>query len=276
MTSSEQRRVISAAVVQMVSTTDVALNLDAAGRLVAEAASRGARWVVLPEMFPWLGGDAQARQAITESPGQGPAQDFLSRTAARHGVWLVGGTLPVRAPDGRAHAASLVVDPEGRVAARYDKMHLFDVTLPAGASYHESAYTCPGTDPLLTEMDGVLTGVTVCYDMRFPELYRLLAVRGARVFTVPSAFTQATGESHWDVLLRARAVENLAFVLAPAQAGLHANGRRTYGHSLIVDPWGRTLAELPAEGEGVAVAELDLAAQTDLRRRFPALDHRRL
>lgn len=276
MTDDGQATSIVAAVVQMVSVDDVEANLAAAGRLVDEAVARGARWVVLPEMFPWLGGDQAARRTITEQPGQGPAQDFLCRTAAARGIWLVGGTLPLRAADGRAHAASLVIDPEGHVAARYDKMHLFDVTLPEGERYGESAYTCAGDEPLLATLDGVSVGITVCYDMRFPELYRLLAARGARVFTVPSAFTQSTGEAHWDVLLRARAVENLAFVLAPAQGGVHPNGRSTYGHSLIIDPWGRVLARLDAEGEGVAVAELDFSVQAQLRRRFPALDHRRL
>jgi len=268
---------LTAAAVQMVSGTDAAANLAAADRLIGRAAGQGAALVVLPEVFGWLGGGRGERDAIAEPPGDGPIQAFLGEAARRWGVWLVGGTVLLRSPDGRAHAASLLLDPQGHVAARYDKIHLFDVSLPdRGETYRESDYTCPGTRTVCADAAGARVGLTVCYDVRFPELYRALAKAGAQILTVPSAFTASTGAAHWDVLLRARAVENLAFVVAPAQGGRHPNGRETYGHSAIVDPWGTVLACRGEPGEGVVLARLDLARQAQRRRRFPVLDHRRL
>lgn len=268
---------VTVAAVQMASGTDVSENLRAAGRLIEHAVDRGASLVALPENFAWLGGDAVSRQAVMETPGGGLVQAFLSDAARRWRIWLIGGTIPLRAPDGRAYAASLALDPDGQVAARYDKIHLFDVDLPeAKERYRESDYTCPGTEAKTVDTVCGRLGLTVCYDMRFPELYRRLAGAGALLFTVPSAFTMSTGAAHWEVLLRARAVENLAFVLAPAQGGRHPNERQTYGESMIVDPWGRVLARRHERGAGVVVAELDLLRQADIRRRFPVLRHCRL
>lgn len=267
---------VTVAAVQMVSGTDVSENLQTAARLVEQAVDRGAQLVALPENFAWLGGDAASRRAATEVAGEGPIQTFLSDAARKWRIWLSAGTMPMLAPDGRAYAASLALDPDGRVAARYDKIHLFDVELPeAKERYRESDYTCPGDEPKTVDTVCGRVGLTVCYDVRFPELYRRLAGEGTLLFTVPSAFTMSTGAAHWDVLLRARAVENLAFVLAPAQGGRHPNGRETYGQTLIVDPWGRVLARRHERGAGVVVAALDLDRQAALRRRFPVLRHRR-
>jgi predicted amidohydrolase len=270
------RQTLSVAAVQMTSAPDIAANLDAAGYLVAEAASQGAQLVVLPENFALFGaGDAQRLNAA-ESIGYGPVQQFLSQQAARHGVWLVGGTLPVVAADGRAHASALVFDSRGQLAGRYDKIHLFDVDVPAEdiERYRESDATAPGTTPGCFDTDLGRLAVAVCYDIRFPALFHRLGQQQPAIIAVPAAFTVPTGRAHWSILLRARAVESLAFVVAAAQSGQHANGRRTFGHSMIIGPWGDILAECP-EGPGVVTADLDLTRLRELRAHFPALDHRR-
>jgi len=202
-------------------------------------------------------------------------QDALSALAGRLQLSIVAGTLPLRVlGESRSAAASLVYGPDGRQQARYDKIHLFDVDLPGREErYRESAGTVPGRDIVVTDVGGLQVGLSVCYDMRFPELFRRMAADGARLFAVPAAFTVPTGEAHWDVLLRARAVENLAFVIAAAQWGQHENGRATYGHSLVIDPWGAVLGRLPA-GEGCLVVDIDLPQQDAVRARFPALSHR--
>lgn len=264
------------AAIQMCSSDLVAGNLATAGRLLGEAAGAGAELAVLPENFAFMGRTEQARLAVAEEDGRGPIQDFLTGTAARLGITLIGGTIPLQVADpARVAAASLVFGPDGARLGRYDKIHLFDVDLPGGGgSYRESAGTLAGASPqLVTTGLGAAVGITVCYDMRFPELYRELVARGAVLLVVSAAFTVPTGEAHWEVLLRARAIENLSAVVAAAQWGEHANGRRTYGHSLIVDAWGRVLAVLPA-GEGFALAEVDLARQAAVRNEFPALAHR--
>jgi predicted amidohydrolase len=265
------------AAVQMTSTRDVAANLSEAGRLVAEAASQGAALVVLPENFSFLGATDADRVAAVEPFGDGPAQRFLAETAETHGVWLVGGTIPIRdAGAGRASSRSLLVGPDGRVAAHYDKIHLFDVDIPGRANerYSESATTLAGTRVVAAQTPFARIGMTVCYDIRFPALFHRLSVLGTDIVVVPAAFTVPTGEVHWLPLLQARAIESLVYVVAAGQWGEHAGGRKTYGHSLILGPWGQLLAELPA-GPGVVCADLDMIALADLRQRFPTVTHRR-
>ena len=260
------------AAVQMVSGPDVGANLEAAGRLIADAAARGARLVALPEYFCLMGMKDGDKVAVRERPGSGPVQDFLSAAAARHAVWLVGGTAPLACDDpGRVRNACLVFDDRGRRVARYDKMHLFG--FKSGAERYDVAATIePGDKPVSVASPFGRLGLSVCYDIRFPELYRSYAP--ADILFVPSAFTVPTGEAHWETLLRARAIENLAYVVAPAQGGTHPSGRRTWGHSMIVDPWGRVLATLDA-GPGVVVAEVDPGVIAGVRADLPALDHRR-
>jgi predicted amidohydrolase len=275
---------MKAAAVQMTSTRDVAHNLREAGRLVAEAAERGAQLVVLPENFSFLGATDADRVAAIEPFGDGPAQQFLADTARAHGIWLVGGTIPIREQGAdRAWSRSLLVGPDGEVAAHYDKIHLFDVDVPVRADgaakpgperYSESATTRAGTRVVAARTPLARIGMTVCYDIRFPALFHRLSVLGTDILVVPAAFTVPTGEVHWLPLLQARAIESLAYVVAAGQWGEHAGGRKTYGHSLILGPWGQLLAELPA-GPGVVCADLDMIALAELRQRFPTVTHRR-
>jgi predicted amidohydrolase len=265
------------AAVQMTSTRDVAANLREAGRLVADAASQGAKLVVLPENFSFLGATDADRVAAIEPFGDGRAQRFLCETAETHGVWLVGGTIPIREGGAeRASSRSLLVGPDGRVAAHYDKIHLFDVDIPGRAAerYSESATTRAGTRVVAAQTPLARIGMTVCYDIRFPALFHRLSVLGTDIVVVPAAFTVPTGEVHWLPLLQARAIESLVYVVAAGQWGEHAGGRKTYGHSLILGPWGQLLAELPA-GPGVVCADVDMIALADLRQRFPTVTHRR-
>jgi nitrilase len=267
-----------AAAIQMVSGDDLRANLDAAAHLLAEAAAAGARLAVLPENFALMGATEAAKLAVAETPGNGPIQEFLAEQAARHRLWLVGGTLPLREPpdSDRAYASCLVYDDAGRLRARYDKIHLFDVGLPGSQeSYAESRSTLAGTDTVVLDTPFGRLGLAVCYDLRFPELFRRLAGEDAEVVAVPSAFTATTGRAHWDVLLRARAIENLCYLIAPDQGGTHPGGRETWGDSLIVDPWGQVPKRLPS-GPGVVLGEIDLARLRQTRERFPVLQHRRL
>jgi len=263
------------AAVQMTSGADVPSNLEQARSSLEEAARLGARLAVLPENFAFMGLADADKRAVAEAEGSGPIQDFLSQSASRLGLWIVGGTIPLRAgPDGRVAAACLVYRADGGRAARYDKIHLFDVDIPARKeSYRESAHVARGSQPEVVDTPAGRVGLSVCYDIRFPELFRTLSAAGAQILTIPSAFTAPTGRAHWETLLRARAIENLCYVVAPAQSGFHANGRETYGDSMIVDYWGRILRRLP-RGTGCVVAELDLAAQAEVRETFPALRHR--
>jgi nitrilase len=242
---------------------------------LAAAKAVGAVLAVLPENFALMPRNDAARRAAAEPEGSGPIQDFLAETAARLGLWIVGGTIPVTvAGDARPAACCPVYDAAGRAVARYDKIHLFDVDLPGRAErYRESDHISPGAKIALVDTPIGRVGLSVCYDLRFPELYREMVSAGAEVFTIPSAFTAPTGRAHWEVLLRARAIENLCFVLAPAQSGVHANGRETYGDSLIIDPWGRVLSRRP-RGEGVVLAALDREAQQATRVSFPCLQNR--
>src|SRR5438128_4205574 len=266
-----QKTVVAA--VQMVSGPEVAPNLEAAGRLIAAAAAAGARLVALPENFYIIGRHEGDKVKVRESDGKGPIQDFLSRMAREHRVWLVGGTAPIACSDpARIRSACLVYDDSGRRVARYDKMHLFRFT--SGDERYDEARTLEaGERPVALDSPFGRLALSVCYDVRFPELYRTLGAFDAMF--VPSAFTVPTGSAHWQTLLRSRAIENQAYVIAPAQGGRHAGERRTYGHSMIVDPWGEILAVQP-EGEGVVLAEMDLARIREVQAALPANDNRRM
>ncbi len=264
------------AAVQMSSGPRVPENLDAAGRLIAAAAADGARLVVLPENFALMPMSDADRLAVAEPDGKGPIQDFLAAQARGHQVWLVGGTIPLTAnTPNKVRAACLLYDDRGARVARYDKIHLFDVRLGTGEQYHESSNIEPGDAVVVTDTPCGQLGFAVCYDLRFPELFRRLLDQGAELFALPSAFTAHTGRAHWEVLVRARAIENLAYVIAAAQGGHHANGRETYGDSMIVSPWGDVLARL-ARGSGYVVADCDRAHQLGTRASLPSIQHRRL
>jgi deaminated glutathione amidase len=255
----------------MVSTPRVDENLAAAAELIAHAAEQGAQLVALPEYFCILGMRDTDKVAAKEQDGAGPIQEFLSGTARRHGVWLIGGSVPLSCADpGKVRNSCLVYDAQGRRVARYDKIHLFGLALEA-ERFDEARTIEPGATPCAIESPFGRIALSVCYDLRFPELYRALAPMD--LILVPSAFTATTGSAHWETLLRARAIENLAWVLAPAQGGKHANGRQTHGHSMVVDPWGKIVAERDA-GAGVVVADVDPALQAKLRGSLPALKHR--
>jgi deaminated glutathione amidase len=265
-----------AAVVQMTSGSDLARNLARAGELIAAAARAGARLVALPENFPLLReeGASGPNPDAQEVPG-GPVLRFLSEQAAAHRILLAGGTFPERIPhDARTFNTSTLFAPDGELVALYRKIHLFDVDLP-GAVLRESSRVAAGKDLVVAKTDACTFGLSVCYDVRFPELYRQLVEHGAQVLLVPSAFTVPTGRDHWEVLLRARAIENQCFVVAAAQWGAHNPSRHSYGRSMVIDPWGTVLCTVP-DGEGFALAELDFARQEEVRRRLPALRHRRL
>jgi deaminated glutathione amidase len=263
------------AALQMTSGAEVEANLKEARSLLQEAHAAEAALAVLPENFAFMGMHDADKLAIGEIDGGGPIQDFLAETAQRLGLWIIAGTMPLRvAGDARVAAALLVYDAEGKRAGRYDKIHLFDVEIPERAeSYRESANMVPGKLPAVVDTPVGRIGLAVCYDVRFPELFRNLSAAGAELFVLPSAFTAPTGRAHWETLLRARAIENLAYVIAPAQSGFHPNGRETYGDSMIVDYWGRILVRLP-RGRGAVTAEVDLVRQAEVRRSFPALLHR--
>ncbi len=271
-----------AAVIQMTSGTGVTNNLDAAHALLKQARAQGAVLAVLPENFALMGQHDTDKLAIAETQhgkelGDGPMQQWLRKSARELGMWIVAGTLPIRTDEpGRVAAACLVVDETGELRARYDKMHLFDVDVAdAQAQYRESSTMKPGSQPVLLDTPIGKLGLAICYDVRFPELWRALSAQGAEAFVLPAAFTVPTGQAHWDVLLRARAIENLSYLLASGQTGVHQNGRETYGHSMIVDYWGNVLSCRPQE-PGVVIAEIDLDALRAQRQKFPALRHRRL
>lgn len=261
------------AAVQMVSTPDVSENLGAVRRLVAQAAAEGATLVALPEYWPIMGVQDTDKVAHAEQPGSGPIQDCMAALAREHDIWLVGGTLPMVSPDaGRVLNTTLVYAPDGRPASRYDKIHLFGFN-KGSESYDEARTIVPGQDVGVFDAPFGRVGLSVCYDLRFPELYR--AMGECALIVVPAAFTHTTGLAHWEVLLRARAIENQCYVLASAQGGKHVNGRRTFGHSMLVDPWGEVKAVLP-EGEGVIVGELDEGFLAGVRESLPALRHRKM
>lgn len=264
------------AAIQMVSAADVASNLAQAEDLIAQAASQQAALVVLPENFAHMGINETDKLALRERDGEGPLQAFLAEQARQHGAWLVGGTIPmVAADDEHVRAACLVYDDQGRLVARYDKIHLFDVQLDeANESYRESDTIEPGQEMRVVNTPLGRMGIAVCYDLRFPEMFRAMSKAGMDFFVLPAAFTATTGKAHWEVLLRARAVENLCYGVAAGQGGQHANGRQTYGNSMIIDPWGKVMARL-GQGPGVVTTVLDPTQIDRLRQNFPALSHRR-
>lgn len=268
---------IKLAAIQMTSVDDVAINLLQARDFLRAASRAGARLAVLPENFALMAADEGRRIQIAEADGTGPIQDFLADTARELKLWIVGGTIPLVSPDAsRPFAACCIWDEKGRRVGRYDKIHLFDVNVPESSeAYRESSRTMPGNQPLALPTPFGQLGVAVCYDLRFPELFRSLLDQRASIIALPAAFTQRTGQAHWHTLLKARAIENLCCVVAAAQTGEHPGGRRTYGHSLVAGPWGEVLAEAGSQ-PGVVMATLDVAYLQSLRDQFPVLSHRRL
>jgi len=262
------------AALQMVSTTSVEQNCASAAHLIAQAARAGAELVALPEYFCVMGRSERDKLAVAETPGDGPIQSMLSDAAREHRVWVIGGTLPLRSSDPqRVLNSNGVYAPDGTLAARYDKIHLFRYD-NGRERYDEGASILGGNVPTALQAGTLRVGLSVCYDLRFPELYRELMHPPCDLLSVPAAFTYTTGMAHWELLLRARAVENQCYVIAAAQGGTHENGRRTWGHSMVIDPWGQVLAVRP-EGEGVVLAELDLERIAAVRTQLPALEHRR-
>ena len=265
------------AAIQMTSGHRVEDNLEAAAKLLREAKDAGAELACLPENFSFIGLKDADKLAVAEADGSGPVQQFLSETARALGLWILGGTTVIKGDSARRVSnTSLLLDAQGKRVARYDKIHLFDVAIPGrNEQYLESTHVTPGRKVVVADTPVGRLGLSVCYDMRFPELYRELVARGAQWLAMPAAFTVPTGRAHWETLLRARAIENLCYVVAPAQWGTHSSGRETYGDTLIVDYWGQVLARLPS-GIGVITAQFDLERQAETRARFPALENRRL
>ena len=265
--------VVRIAAVQLASGPNVKGNLNETGRLIEMAAAQGAKLVALPEYFAIMGMKDGDKVKAREKPGAGPIQDFLSTTARRLGIWLVGGSVPLEcANPEKVRNSSLVYDDKGKLAARYDKIHLFGFEM-GKERYEEERTIEPGKDIVTVDAPFARLGLSICYDLRFPELYR--AMKEVDIILVPSAFTETTGKAHWETLIRARAIENLAYVLAPAQGGYHLNGRETHGDSMIVDPWGVVLDRLP-RGSGVVAAGVNLQHLRNLRQSLPALTHRTL
>ncbi|OON64148.1 acyltransferase [Massilia sp. KIM] len=261
------------AAVQMVSTPQVGDNLATVRRLVAEAAGQGARLVALPEYWPIMGMSDADKVAHAEQPGSGPIQDCMAALAREHGIWLIGGTLPLVSPEaGKVLNTTMVYDPQGQPVGRYDKIHLFGFN-KGSESYDEARTIVPGERIGSFDAPFGRVGLSICYDLRFPELFR--AMGECALIVVPAAFTYTTGRAHWEVLLRARAIENQCYVLAAAQGGTHVNGRRTFGHSMLIDPWGEVKAVI-AEGEGVVCGEIDAGFIAGVRESLPALRHRKL
>ena len=265
------------ACIQMASGPNVGANLLEAERLIGMAVDKGAKLIVLPENFAIMGKEESDKVAVRESDDGGPIQDFLSQQAVKQGIWLVGGTVPMVAKaDNKIRAACLLYNDQGKQAARYDKIHLFDVSLvDSDERYAESEAIESGDQAVVVETPFGKLGLAVCYDLRFPELFRTMLDQGMDLIAMPSAFTAITGKAHWSILVRARAIENLCYVLAAGQGGYHVNGRETYGHSMIVDPWGQVMNEL-ANGSGLVCADIDLQRLKNIRRTFPALEHRNI
>jgi nitrilase len=275
LTTATEAAAKSAAVIQMISSECVETNLQWADLLLAQAARQGAQLAVLPENFACITPQPAQLHAIAEDFGLGRIQDALARMARRHGLWLVGGTLPLRAAEGKLTNTCLVFDEQGQLQRRYDKIHLFDAQIPQGENHQESAHFVAGHEVIVINSPVGRLGLAICYDLRFPELFRAMLDQGAEVIALPAAFTQASGKAHWDVLLRARAIENQCFMLAAAQGGEHYPGRQTFGHSQIIDPWGDVLG-VHTYGFGLAVAPIDYSRQQTLRHDFAVLSHRRL
>jgi nitrilase len=260
----------------MVSGTDVDANLDEAARLISTAVSAGAEFVVLPENFAIMPTKDAGQLQVMERDGDGPIQEFLSAQAHQNHVWLVGGSIPlVSSQPSKVRAACLLFNDHGERVARYDKLHLFDVKLDNGEEYSESLTIEPGESVVVVDSPLGRLGLTICYDLRFPELFRQMLDQGAEIFSVPSAFTATTGKVHWEILLRARAIENLAYVIGAGQGGSHSSGRETYGDSIVIDPWGEIINRL-ARGPGIVIADIDRLRLEKLRRSLPSIEQRRL
>jgi nitrilase len=265
------------AAIQMTSSTDRENNFQIADQLIQQAVTNGAKLIVLPEDFAFMGQQESDRLALAETPGSGPIQSFLAKQARQHGIWLVGGTIPLQTKTpGKIHSACLVFDDTGEQRARYDKIHLFDVEVAdQKRHYRESRHTQAGAEITVLATPFGKLGLAICYDLRFPELFRAQVACGAEIFAIPAAFTAVTGQAHWEVLLRARAIENLVYVIAAAQGGIHQNDRETYGHSMVIEPWGKIAAE-GSLGPQVVLGTLDLEQQKILRQQFPVLAHRQI
>ncbi len=266
---------IQAAVIQLTSGDDIAANIAALDPLIAEAVARGARFIATPENTFYMRREGMA--AMQDVPmAAHPGIIFAQSAARQHRVWLLIGSIRAReAGMDKPYNRSVLIAPDGMIAATYDKMHLFDVTLADGTRYHESSQAVAGDQPVVVDMAGIGLGMSICYDVRFPNLYRTLALRGAHVLAVPSAFTRPTGAAHWHTLLKARAIENGCYVIAPAQCGCHPGGRETYGHSVIIDPWGEVLAEATGDAPQVMMATIDPARVAAVRAQIPVLTHHR-
>jgi len=265
------------AAIQMASGTNVSANLNEVSQQILSAAQAGAKLIVLPENFSIMGIHDSDQVQIAEEDGSGPIQKFLSEQAEKNKVWLVAGTIPLKSADeGKAYAACLVFNDMGERVSRYDKIHLFDVHLEiTSETYNESETVAAGNQVVVVDTPFGKVGLAICYDLRFPELFRQLVLLGAEIIVVPSAFTAITGKAHWEVLLRARAIENLCYVVASAQGGYHVNGRETHGDSMIIDPWGVVLDHLP-HGSGYVAAEIDIENANNIRRNFPVLQNRKI
>ncbi len=264
------------AAIQMVSGADVDANLDEAARLISTAVSAGAEFVVLPENFAIMPTEDAGQLQVMERDGDGPIQEFLSAQAHQNHIWLVGGSIPlVSSQPSKVRAACLLFNDRGERVARYDKLHLFDVRLDNGEEYSESLTSEPGESVVVVDSPIGRLGLTICYDLRFPEIFRQMLDQGAEIFSVPSAFTATTGKVHWEILLRARAIENLAYVIGAGQGGSHSSGRETYGDSIVIDPWGKVINRL-ARGPGIVTAGIDRKRLEKLRRSLPSIEHRRL
>ncbi|QEP44262.1 carbon-nitrogen hydrolase family protein [Ectothiorhodospiraceae bacterium BW-2] len=265
------------AAIQMASGTNIGANLLESERLIAKAAALGAELVVLPENFSMMGMQEQDKLKVKERPGEGMVQHFLAEQAAKHAVWLVGGTVSIESSQAnRVFAATPLYNSHGELVCRYDKIHLFDIHLPeTGERYNESEAIEPGERIVVVDTPFGRLGIAVCYDLRFPGLFRRMIDEEVELIALPAAFTAMTGKAHWEVLVRARAIENLSYMIASAQGGYHVNGRETHGDSMIVDPWGVVLDRLP-RGSGVVVADVDMERLREIRRNFPVLEHRKL
>ncbi|CEG57325.1 carbon-nitrogen hydrolase family protein [Legionella fallonii] len=258
--------------VQMVSSTKVTENLLQVEHYMAQAKNEQVELIVLPENFAFMGMNDTDKLQIAETYGDGPIQQKISQLAKKFGIWIVAGTIPLKGMGTKVRASNIVYDDQGLSVARYDKIHLFDVRVSEHEAHQESSTVERGNELVVVDTPVGKIGLTVCYDLRFPELYQQLMIRGAQIFTVPSAFTSVTGQAHWDVLLRARAIENLCYVLAANQSGQHENERQTYGHSMVVEPWGRVLVQKEVS-TGLVTADIDLQRLQQLRQHFPCIDH---
>lgn len=263
---------MKAAVIQLVSSASIQANLSTIDCFLLQAKEEGASLVLFPENFAFMGLNDKDKWNIAEFFGQGEVQDWLSQRARMHGLWIIAGSMALKGESQRVRSSCLVFDDKGLLVGRYDKIHLFDVQVSKTESHRESLSVEPGTEMVVVDTPIGRVGLSICYDLRFPELYLSLTNKGAEILVVPSAFTAVTGKAHWEVLLRARAIENLCYVLASNQGGLHQSGRETYGHSMIIDPWGKILTS-QASGEGILFAEINLESQVALRQRFPSIKH---